>query len=66
MVEWLPNHSALPRKEERLQRSFFVAINRVTRTLRGQKAKKYAGGMFFSFLMRSPVPKCEAFGWTSR
>ena len=36
-------------------------------TLREQKAhKKVAGGKFFSFLMRSPVPKGVAFGWTSR
>ncbi len=28
--------------------------------------KKQSGGLFFSKKVRSPVPKCKAFGWTSR
>jgi len=28
--------------------------------------KKVACGKFFSFLVRRPVPKCGAFGWSSR
>ena len=36
-------------------------------TLRGLLAyKKVAGGKFFSQKLRSPVPKLEEFGWTSR
>ena len=33
--------------------------------MRAKSVKKVAGGKFFSFLVRSPVPKCVAFGWTS-
>ena len=37
------------------------------RTLRGHGEKsKRAGDTFAEDVVRSPVPKCKAFGWTSR
>ena len=43
-----------------------IAVDFYNRTRCGQKAlEKVAGGKFFSFLVRSPVPKRNAFGWTS-
>ena len=30
-----------------------------------ERKAKQSGGLFGSEVVRSPVPKCEAFGWTS-
>ena len=41
---------------------FFYVISRESNSERAKSAEKVAGGKFFSFLMRSPVPKPKGLG----